>query len=173
MTFVQPIPQPLDYHHFVDGRTLLGVPNFWNVVTNAGFVFATIGTAAGLVALAIGRLDDPGLAAVLAGLAVAYAIAGTLWCAMLAIRALTTPGLMDLGATGREASEAERLLGMAMGGLFAAYILGTSVVLVEQDIAQAMKVSQRVYCFQEGRLSLAGNPAGLSREAIHVAYFGS
>jgi branched-chain amino acid transport system ATP-binding protein len=50
---------------------------------------------------------------------------------------------------------------------------GTSVVLVEQDIAQAMKVAQRVYCFQEGRLSLAGDPAGLSREAIHAAYFGA
>ena len=31
---------------------------------------------------------------------------------------------------------------------------GTSVVLVEQDIVQAMKVADRVYCFQEGRLSL-------------------
>ena len=50
---------------------------------------------------------------------------------------------------------------------------GTSVVLVEQDIVQAMKVSDRVYCFQEGRLSLEGRPAQLSREAIHAAYFGS
>ena len=50
---------------------------------------------------------------------------------------------------------------------------GTSVVLVEQDIVQAMKVSERVYCFQEGRLSLSGRPAELSRAAIHVAYFGS
>jgi branched-chain amino acid transport system ATP-binding protein len=50
---------------------------------------------------------------------------------------------------------------------------GTSVVLVEQDIAQAMKVAQRVYCFQEGRLSLAGDPAALSRAAIHAAYFGA
>ena len=49
---------------------------------------------------------------------------------------------------------------------------GTSVVLVEQDIVQAMKVADRVYCFQEGRLSLAGKPAELSREQIHVAYFG-
>ena len=50
---------------------------------------------------------------------------------------------------------------------------GTSVVLVEQDIVQAMKVADRVYCFQEGRLSLAGRPAELSREQIHRAYFGS
>jgi branched-chain amino acid transport system ATP-binding protein len=50
---------------------------------------------------------------------------------------------------------------------------GTSIVLVEQDIAQAMKVSDRVYCFQEGRLSLAGRPGELTRAQIHSAYFGS
>jgi branched-chain amino acid transport system ATP-binding protein len=50
---------------------------------------------------------------------------------------------------------------------------GTSVVLVEQDIVQAMKVSDRVYCFQEGRLSLTGRPRELTREQIHRAYFGS
>jgi branched-chain amino acid transport system ATP-binding protein len=50
---------------------------------------------------------------------------------------------------------------------------GTSVVLVEQDIVQAIKVSDRIYCFQEGRLSLSGRPAELSRDQIHLAYFGS
>ena len=50
---------------------------------------------------------------------------------------------------------------------------GTSVVLVEQDIVQAMKVADRVYCFQEGRLSLEGRPRELTREQIHRAYFGS
>ena len=50
---------------------------------------------------------------------------------------------------------------------------GTSVVLVEQDIVQAMKVADRVYCFQEGRLSLTGHPRELTREQIHRAYFGS
>ena len=49
---------------------------------------------------------------------------------------------------------------------------GTSIVLVEQDIVQAMKVADRVYCFQEGRLSLAGRPQDLTRESIHRAYFG-
>ena len=49
---------------------------------------------------------------------------------------------------------------------------GTSVVLVEQDIVQAMKVADRVYCFQEGRLSLAGRPEELTRDQIHRAYFG-
>jgi branched-chain amino acid transport system ATP-binding protein len=50
---------------------------------------------------------------------------------------------------------------------------GTSIILVEQDIVQAMKVADRVYCFQEGRLSLTGRPAELTRAQIHLAYFGS
>ncbi|GLR84270.1 ABC transporter ATP-binding protein [Bradyrhizobium iriomotense] len=49
---------------------------------------------------------------------------------------------------------------------------GTSVVLVEQDIVQAMKAADRVYCFQEGRVSLEGRPRALSRDQIHRAYFG-
>jgi len=36
-----------------------------------------------------------------------------------------------------------------------------------------MKVADRVYCFQEGRLSLSGRPSDLTRDQIHVAYFGS
>ena len=35
---------------------------------------------------------------------------------------------------------------------------GTSIILVEQDIVQAMKVADRVYCFQEGRVSLVRQP---------------
>lgn len=49
---------------------------------------------------------------------------------------------------------------------------GASVILVEQDIAQALQVADRVYCFQEGRISLTGRPAELDRERIHTAYFG-
>jgi branched-chain amino acid transport system ATP-binding protein len=50
---------------------------------------------------------------------------------------------------------------------------GTGVVLVEQDIVQAMKVADRLYCFQEGRLSLEGRPGELTRDQIHRAYFGA
>lgn len=49
---------------------------------------------------------------------------------------------------------------------------GTSVLLVEQDVGQAMKVADRLYCFQEGRVSLAGRPGDLTREQISLAYFG-
>jgi branched-chain amino acid transport system ATP-binding protein len=49
---------------------------------------------------------------------------------------------------------------------------GTSVVLVEQDLVHAMSVADRAYCFQEGRVSLSGRPAELTRDEIHAAYFG-
>jgi branched-chain amino acid transport system ATP-binding protein len=49
---------------------------------------------------------------------------------------------------------------------------GTSIVVVEQDIVQALAVADRVYCFQEGRMTLSGRPAELTRDAIHAAYFG-
>ena len=40
--FVPRIPQDPAYHQFVDDRTLLGIPNFWNVVTNISFVLVGI-----------------------------------------------------------------------------------------------------------------------------------
>lgn len=49
---------------------------------------------------------------------------------------------------------------------------GTSLIVVEQDIVQALAVADHVYCFQEGRMTLAGRPAELTRAAIHAAYFG-
>ena len=50
---------------------------------------------------------------------------------------------------------------------------GAAVIVVEQDIGQAMKVSDRVYCMMEGRITLSGTPGALSRDAIHAAYFGA
>jgi branched-chain amino acid transport system ATP-binding protein len=50
---------------------------------------------------------------------------------------------------------------------------GASIVIVEQDIGQALKVADRVYCMMEGRVTLSGSPASLTREAIHAAYFGA
>lgn len=49
---------------------------------------------------------------------------------------------------------------------------GTSVLVVEQDVGQAMAVADRLYCFQEGRVSLEGRPGELTREQISLAYFG-
>jgi branched-chain amino acid transport system ATP-binding protein len=49
---------------------------------------------------------------------------------------------------------------------------GATVVLVEQDLGAALRASDRIYCFMEGRVSLTGRPAELSRAAIQQAYFG-
>ncbi|WP_424192409.1 ABC transporter ATP-binding protein [Ampullimonas aquatilis] len=49
---------------------------------------------------------------------------------------------------------------------------GMSMVIVEQDVMVAQRVSQRVYCLQEGRVSLEGKSDELTREQISQAYFG-
>jgi branched-chain amino acid transport system ATP-binding protein len=49
---------------------------------------------------------------------------------------------------------------------------GTTLIVVEQDVQQAMAVADRVYCLREGRIALEGRPADLSREQITAAYFG-
>jgi len=49
---------------------------------------------------------------------------------------------------------------------------GLTLVIVEQDISMAMRVTDRLYCFQEGRVSLNGKSADLSTDEISKAYFG-
>lgn len=49
---------------------------------------------------------------------------------------------------------------------------GLTLVIVEQDVGTAMRVTDRLYCFQEGRLSLTGKSAELSTVNISQAYFG-
>lgn len=49
---------------------------------------------------------------------------------------------------------------------------GMTVVVVEQDVSLAKQVSQRLYCFQEGTVSLRGASDVLTREQISLAYFG-
>ena len=49
---------------------------------------------------------------------------------------------------------------------------GMSAIIVEQDITKALSVSSRVYCLQEGRVSLESASDTVSREDISRAYFG-
>jgi branched-chain amino acid transport system ATP-binding protein len=49
---------------------------------------------------------------------------------------------------------------------------GAAVVIVEQDIARALAVADRVYCMMEGRITLAAPATQVTRAAIHAAYFG-
>jgi branched-chain amino acid transport system ATP-binding protein len=50
---------------------------------------------------------------------------------------------------------------------------GMTVVIVEQDVSKARQVSSRLYCFQEGRVSLQGESWLLSAAQISQAYFGT
>ena len=49
---------------------------------------------------------------------------------------------------------------------------GATIVLVEQDLARALRVATRVACMLEGRVVLEGGAAGMTREQVTEAYFG-
>ena len=49
---------------------------------------------------------------------------------------------------------------------------GMTAIIVEQDVAVAQRVSSRLYCLQEGRVTLTGASKDLTREQISHAYFG-
>lgn len=102
---------------------------------NAGFVVATILTTAGLAVLAGSVPAEAGASAILVTATIAYAIAGAMWCAVLAIRVRTTPALAALIAAGAPTEPAEGLLGAAIGGLFAAYALTTGAALLGIGVA--------------------------------------
>jgi branched-chain amino acid transport system ATP-binding protein len=49
---------------------------------------------------------------------------------------------------------------------------GLTVLLVEQDVSQAMRVASHIHCLLEGRTTLQGRPADISAEQLEAAYFG-
>ncbi|WP_299743695.1 ABC transporter ATP-binding protein [uncultured Tateyamaria sp.] len=49
---------------------------------------------------------------------------------------------------------------------------GMTALVVEQDISKALEVSSRVFCLQEGRVSLSGATGDVTRDQITAAYFG-
>src|ERR1700694_1663821 len=49
---------------------------------------------------------------------------------------------------------------------------GMAVLLVEQDVAQALRVADRFQCLLEGRTTLEGKPAEATTAKIEAAYFG-
>lgn len=49
---------------------------------------------------------------------------------------------------------------------------GMTMIVVEQDVGTAQKVSNRLYCLQEGKVSLSGKSSEVTREQISNAYFG-
>jgi hypothetical protein len=108
------------------------------IMLNAGFLIATVVTAGGLAALAVAQAEDAGVTAALAAVIVAYAVGGGLWCAVVAIRSLTTPALADLSVRGTDTEPAETLLNAAQLGLFGAYSLLTAVALVALAVVLAV-----------------------------------
>ncbi|HWV21978.1 MAG TPA: ABC transporter ATP-binding protein [Devosia sp.] len=50
---------------------------------------------------------------------------------------------------------------------------GTTIVIVEQDLNAALSAADRIYCFLEGKVSLAGRADEFDRSQILAAYFGS
>ena len=49
---------------------------------------------------------------------------------------------------------------------------GISILLVEQDVAQALRAATRFQCLLDGRITLAGAPADFSAREVEAAYFG-
>ena len=49
---------------------------------------------------------------------------------------------------------------------------GLTAIVVEQDVGMARLFSDRLYCFQEGRVSLTGRSGALTHADISKAYFG-
>ena len=50
--------------------------------------------------------------------------------------------------------------------------LGTTIVVVEQDLTRAMSFASRVICMLEGKIVLDRNSKGLNRDDVTDAYFG-
>src|SRR5579864_3870298 len=49
---------------------------------------------------------------------------------------------------------------------------GLTVLLVEQDVSQALRVASHLQCLLEGRTTLEGRPADVTAEQVEAAYFG-
>jgi branched-chain amino acid transport system ATP-binding protein len=58
------------------------------------------------------------------------------------------------------------------GSLAKLIAAGTTLVLVEQDLARALGAATRVACMLEGRIVLEGPAASMTREEVTAAYFG-
>jgi branched-chain amino acid transport system ATP-binding protein len=49
---------------------------------------------------------------------------------------------------------------------------GLTVLLVEQDVSQALRVASHLQCLLEGRTTLEGTPSDVTPEQVEAAYFG-
>ena len=107
-------------------------------MANVGFSTATVLTAAALAILAASLGAGEASTAMLAGSAVAYAIAGTMWCGVQGVRNRVTPALARMSAAGTPTEPAESLMGSAIGGAFEAFMLITEVALIAIGLTLAL-----------------------------------
>jgi branched-chain amino acid transport system ATP-binding protein len=49
---------------------------------------------------------------------------------------------------------------------------GLTVLLVEQDVSQALRVASHIHCLLEGRTTLEATPADVTADQVEAAYFG-
>jgi branched-chain amino acid transport system ATP-binding protein len=49
---------------------------------------------------------------------------------------------------------------------------GLTVLLVEQDVSQALRVASHIQCLLEGHTTLEGKPADVTAQQVEAAYFG-
>jgi branched-chain amino acid transport system ATP-binding protein len=49
---------------------------------------------------------------------------------------------------------------------------GLTVLIVEQDVSQALRVATHIQCLLEGRTTLEGTPADVTADQVEAAYFG-
>jgi branched-chain amino acid transport system ATP-binding protein len=49
---------------------------------------------------------------------------------------------------------------------------GLTVLLVEQDVSQALRVASHIHCLLEGQTTLEGRPDEVTADQVEAAYFG-
>ena len=49
---------------------------------------------------------------------------------------------------------------------------GTAILLVEQNVREALAIAQRVYVIRQGRVVLTDVPSNITREALQQAFLG-
>jgi branched-chain amino acid transport system ATP-binding protein len=76
--------------------------------------------------------------------------------------------LLDELSLGLAPVVVQRIYGMLPGILAA----GLTVLLVEQDVSQALRVASHIQCLLEGRTTLEGRPADVTADQVEAAYFG-
>jgi branched-chain amino acid transport system ATP-binding protein len=76
--------------------------------------------------------------------------------------------LLDELSLGLAPVVVQRIYGMLPDILAA----GLTVLLVEQDVSQALRAASHIQCLLEGRTTLEGRPADVTADQVEAAYFG-